>query len=323
MNGDQRRGWILAASPLAGMAHGLAFGAKHPAVLQWPAFAALGVIVLLLRSRRQWALLLTCCALFWLASYAMGLRWIGSAMIAQDGLGPALGTLVYCLLVCGLACASILSLWLAALLGTSIRSDALYCATLSSAMLCGDLLRELLLPSFPWLAVGYAHVEGPISSLLPVIGVEGAGWFAQCTALLCGASVLSVAHRRVPRQSALIMTAMLAAAVVLPLAIPAATRDQGSLRIAALQTAVPPRDKFRASLFGQHLQEIGDFVRDHPAQLIITPETAVPTTLRALTPVQKAFLEGGVSPTRAVLFGAFAEDSREDVFNSAVMLQRA
>jgi apolipoprotein N-acyltransferase len=90
-----------------------------------------------------------------------------------------------------------------------------------------------------------------------------------------------------------------------------------------MQTAVSAKDKFRASLFGRHLTEVGDFARSHDAQLILTPETAVPTTLRALTPAQEQFLAGGVTPSRALLFGTFAEDSRGDVFNSAVMLQRA
>ena len=39
-------------------------------------------------------------------------------------------------------------------------------------------------------------------------------------------------------------------------------------------------------------------------------KTAVPTTLRALTPAQEQYLERSVSPSRALLFGAFAEDSR-------------
>ena len=322
MNGDDARAWILAASPLAGVAHGLAFGAKHPAALQWLAFTVLGVILFLLRARRQWPLLLLCCALFWLASYGVGLRWIASALVTQDSLGLALGSLVYCMLVFGLASASILSLWLAALLCASIRSDALYSAALSSSLLCGDLLRELFLPSFPWLSVGYAHLEGPIASLLPMIGVQGAGWFAQWSALLSGALGLSLAQRRLPRESMLTLTAGAAALLLLPLAIPAATHDQGSLRIAALQTVISSREKFRASQFGHHLREIGNFARDHVAQLIITPETAVPTTLRALTPAQIDFLESSVSPTRALLFGSFTEDSRGDVFNSAVMLQR-
>jgi apolipoprotein N-acyltransferase len=112
-------------------------------------------------------------------------------------------------------------------------------------------------------------------------------------------------------------------AVFLPLAIPAATQDRGSLRVAAYQTAVSPKDKFRASLFGRHLQDIGDFARNQTVQLVVTPETAVPTSLGALTPAQEHFLEGSVSATRALLFGAFSEDSRGDVFNSAVLFQRA
>jgi apolipoprotein N-acyltransferase len=313
------RSRVLLATALAGFVHGLAFGATHPAALQWPAFASLGGIVFLLRSQRQWPLLLLCCALFWLASYAVGLRWIAEALVAPESLGIPLGSLVYGMLVVGLACASILSLWLAVVVSAPLRSDVLYCATLSSALLCGDLLRELLLPSFPWLSVGYAHIEGPFAALLPLVGVRGTGWFAQGTALFSGALVFSFRTR----QPVLTLAALVGVALILPRTIPAATQERGSLRVAAYQTAVSPKDKFRASLFGRHLQDIGDFTRNQTAQLVVTPETAVPTSLRALTPAQEHFLEASVSATRALLFGAFSEDSREDVFNSAVLFQRA
>ena len=320
VGGGKARIDFLLATPLVGAVHGLAFGATHPAALQWPAFAILAGAVFLLRSQRQWPVLLLCCALFWLTSYGVGLRWIAAALMAPESLGVALGSLVYCLLVFGLASASILTLWLAAALAAPIRSEALYCATLSTALLCGDLLRELVLPSFPWLSVGYAHVEGPLAALLPIVGVQGAGWFAQWTALLAGSAILSVSNRRLPREALLTLTALV---VLLPLLPTAATRDRGSLRVVAYQTAVSPKDKFRASLFGRHLQEIGDFTREQAAQLVVTPETAVPTSLRALTPAQEHFLEDSVSATRALLFGAFAEDSRGDVFNSGVLLQRS
>jgi apolipoprotein N-acyltransferase len=89
-----------------------------------------------------------------------------------------------------------------------------------------------------------------------------------------------------------------------------------------MQTAISTKDKFRASLLGRHLREIGDFAGTHDAQLVVAPEAAVPTTLRALTPTQEEFLERNVSPSRALLFGAFAEDSGGEVYNSAVLLQR-
>jgi apolipoprotein N-acyltransferase len=321
------RASTLVVSLLAGCTHGLAFGASYAAALQLTAFALLGGIVFLLRARRQWGLLLLCCAAFWLASYTIGLRWIADALTSTDMLGFALGSLVYGMLVAGLSCLSILCLWAATIVSAPIRTDALCCACLSSALLAAELLREMLLPSFPWLSVGYAHVEGPFAALLSLVGVQGVSWVAQFVALWLGALAVSFATTRALRTTTMTLVAVIAlGAVLFPRVIEKMatfTKEAGSLRVAVMQTAVSVREKFRASLFARHLTEIGDFARAHDgAQLILTPETAVPTTLRALTPAQQQFLSANVTASRALLFGAFAEDSRGDVFNSAVMLQR-
>jgi apolipoprotein N-acyltransferase len=316
------RGFIASLSVLAGAVHGFAFGATYPAALQLFGFTILAAVVFWLRSRRQWATLFLCIAGFWLASSAIGLRWMADAIISEHVLGIALGGLTYVILTVGLCWLSVLCLWMTAVLAAPIRSDALCCALFSSALPCGEALREFLLPSFPWLSIGYAHVDSPFAWLLPLIGVHGVAWVVQFAVFLVGAlGVATVATR-----SARVLTFAFAAFVAVGLGmssrwVPTLTRDAGSLRVAVMQTAISTKDKFRASLLARHLTEIGDFAQNHDAQLILAPETAVPTTLRALTPAQEQFLERSISPSRALLFGAFAEDSRGDVFNSAVILQ--
>jgi apolipoprotein N-acyltransferase len=314
---------IAGVSVLAGAVHGFAFGATYPAALQLLGFTILAAIVFWLRSRRRWGTLFLCIAGFWLASSAIGLRWMADAMVSEHVLGIALGGLTYVILTAGLCWLSVLCLWITAVLSAPLRSDALCCALFSSALLCGEALREFLLPSFPWLSVGYAHIDSPFAWLLPLIGVQGVDWVVQFAVFLIGALGVSIAATRSPRTLTLTCVALVAIGLgVSSRLVPTLTRDAGSLRVAVMQTAVSTKEKFRASLLARHLTEIGDFAQKHDAQLILTPETAVPTTLRALTPAQEQFLERIVSPSRALLLGAFAEDSRGDVFNSAVMLQQ-
>jgi apolipoprotein N-acyltransferase len=149
-------------------------------------------------------------------------------------------------------------------------------------------------------------------------------WMVQFAAFLIGALGVSMLATGSPRALTLACAASVAVGLGLSSSlVPTLTHDAGSLRVAVMQTAISTKDKFRASLLARHLTEIGDFAEDHDAQLILTPETAVPTTLRALTPAQEQYLARTVSVSRALVFGAFAEDSRGDVFNSAVMLQHA
>jgi apolipoprotein N-acyltransferase len=319
-----RQGLVAAISVLAGAVHGFAFGATHPAALQLFGLTSLAAIVFWLRSWRRWGSLFLCIAGFWLASYAIGLRWMAAALVSEHVLGIALGGLTYGLLTVALCWLSVLCLWMTAVLSAPIRSEALCCALFSSALVVGEALREFLLPSFPWLSVGYAHIDSPFAWLLPLIGIQGVDWIVQFAAFLIGALGVSAIATRSPRALTLACAAAVAIGVGMSSRlVPTLTHDAGSLRVAVMQTAISTKDKFRASLLARHLTEIGDFAQNHDAQLILTPETAVPTTLRALTPVQEQFLERSVSPSRALLFGAFAEDSRGDVFNSAVMLQRA
>jgi apolipoprotein N-acyltransferase len=317
------RALITTAGILAGSVHGGAFGTRHSAALQLLGFTALAVVVFWLRLRRRWGLLFLAVTGFWLASNAVGLRWLADAIVSEHALGIALGGLVYGLLTVGLSSLTVLCLGATVALSAPIRNDALCCALFSSALMAGELLRECLLPSFPWLSVGYAHIDSPFAGLLPLIGVQGMGWIVQFAALLMGALGVSIVAPT-PRGITLACAVVVALGVgICSRIVPTLTREGGTLRVAVMQTAISTKDKFRASLLARHLTDIGEFAQTHDAELILTPETAVPTSLRALTQAQEQFLERSVTPAHALLFGAFAEDSRGDVFNSAVLLQHA
>ncbi|MGP1630438.1 MAG: apolipoprotein N-acyltransferase, partial [Giesbergeria sp.] len=50
--------------------------------------------------------------------------------------------------------------------------------------LLAELARNTLWTGFPWGAGGYAHVDGPLAVLAPLVGVYGIGFFAACLAML-------------------------------------------------------------------------------------------------------------------------------------------
>jgi apolipoprotein N-acyltransferase len=319
--------WMCAASILAGEIHGQALGSPVAALLQLSGGTLLGGVLFLLRARQRWSLLFVCLAAFSFTSTGVGLRWMASAIMAPHVFGFALGSLIYGLLIVGMSGLNVLCLWLTAVASARLSSAALCCALFSSALLVGDALREALLPSFPWLSVGYAQLDSPFAALMPLLGLRGTSWmvmFAEFLLGALGASTLGPSNRgaRASRLPLVICALLVATALALASRWTAAfTHEAGPLRVALMQTAVSIKEKFRASLLARHLTDIGEFAQSHDAQLIVTPETAVPTTLRALTPAQEHYLERSVSPTRALLFGAFAEDSQGAIFNSAVMLQ--
>jgi len=61
-----------------------------------------------------------------------------------------------------------------------------YALALAGAFTLFELLRGWLFTGFPWLAPGYAHVDGPLSALSPLLGSFGVG----AAACLLGALVI-------------------------------------------------------------------------------------------------------------------------------------
>jgi apolipoprotein N-acyltransferase len=313
---------IAVLNLVAGAVHGGSFGQAHGGALQFAAFIAFGASTFWLRSRNRPAVLFVSIAFFWLASYGMGLRWMAGTVLNERALGPVLGSMVYAMMITGLSMVGVLCLWGAVLLSAKIRSYAIGAALFASALCVADLLRELIMPSFPWLHVGYAHVDSPFAKLLPLAGVQADDWAIEFVAFLIAANLLSLAVKRSVHPALLIADVSILLLFVGLERVGPFTHPATPLQVALMQTAVAPPDKFRASLLGKHIAEIADFADLHRAQLVVAPETAVPTTLRALTGAQEHYLERGVDDSRALLFGAFAEDSQGDVFNSAVLLQR-
>ena len=54
----------------------------------------------------------------------------------------------------------------------------------ASAWALGEWLRGYVFTGFPWLASGYAQVDGPLAGFAPVAGVYGVGWMLALVAAL-------------------------------------------------------------------------------------------------------------------------------------------
>jgi apolipoprotein N-acyltransferase len=204
-----------------------------------------------------------------------------------------------------------------------VRNGALVCAALSSSVLLGDITREWLLPSFPWVSVAYTQVDGIFSALFPLIGATGLGWavlFTESTLSLMAVDLIR--HRAFSRVNVLSVGVLSLCTASAWWIAPTLTRAAAPLHVAVMQTALPTREKFSKHLLLSHLDEIVHFAQAHEAQLIITPETAVPTILETSRSTSTARLTESATTTRALILGTFAQDSRGGVYNSAVLLQR-
>ena len=158
----------------------------------------------------------------------------------------------------------------------------------AAAWTLAELFRGHIATGFPWGAIGYAHVEGPLRVWAPWLGVYGVGAVA---AALAAATALTVQRWRTrSARQALTSSAAAGGFVVLALSLglhvvgPQLSATPGdradakappALHVRLLQGNVPQDLKFNAAA--------QDAVRDYreallasPAALTVTPETAIP-----------------------------------------------
>ncbi len=129
-------------------------------------------------------------------------------------------------------------------------------------------LRGHLFTGFPWLAVGYSQVDGPLAGIAPLAGVYAVGAAAVAAATLLGVGALR--RRAAPLVAA---AALLGAAGLLPRG--GWTRPEGPpLTVRLVQGNVPQEMKFRADRVAAAMNAYADAVEAATETLVILPETA-------------------------------------------------
>jgi apolipoprotein N-acyltransferase len=159
----------------------------------------------------------------------------------------------------------------------------------AAGWLAAELARGVLFTGFPWAASGYTQVDGPLALLAPWLGVYGIGAVLAWAGAALGYAwqAAGADHRGEGRRrsaAARSAPALLLALVVLagPAAwtawrgVPEFTQPGRTLRVALLQTNVAQDEKFAAERMPEALAWLAQALTDAQADLVITPETAVP-----------------------------------------------
>lgn len=133
----------------------------------------------------------------------------------------------------------------------------------------GEWLRGWIFTGLPWVVSGYAHNASPLAGWAPILGVYGLGWLA---ALLGGALVLFTY-----RKAAAILLVVLIPSIGLALPAMYWTAPAGKpISVRLLQGNVPQNLKFDPDRLVDTLAGYDMMIREVPADLIATPETALP-----------------------------------------------
>ncbi|MEX8511134.1 MAG: apolipoprotein N-acyltransferase [Leptothrix ochracea] len=193
--------------------------------------------------------------------------------------------------------------------------------------LLSELGRATLLGGFPWAAPGYAHVDGPLSILAPWIGVHGLGFLAVAWAAFL------VAQRKRWRSAAGVVVIGLTLVVALPPTWTAPitqalsvdfTQPSGTLRVALLQSNVMQDEKFDLDHIDAVLDWHAEQLQNIKADLIVTPETAIPLLQQQLPTGWwerlAASFEPSAAGSRHALIGMPLGNRRQGYSNAVVGL---
>jgi apolipoprotein N-acyltransferase len=252
-----------------------------------------------------------------------GVWWLFISLHRYGGLPAWLAVLAVALLCMGLA----LYLGIAMALFARWRRGrvALDVMLFAILWLLAELARTVIFTGFPWLAGGYAQVDGPLAAWAPWVGVSGIGTLAAALSAL-GAAAWQ--QRAQPRRAL--------AALALALAVPALSallgtsefsRPGGELGVSLLQGNVPQDEKFAMDHVPQALAWVARALDEARGDLVVAPETAVP-----LLPEQLAELAPGYWPAlrnrfessaQSALIGVPLGDYQSGYTNSVVGLSAA
>ncbi len=141
-----------------------------------------------------------------------------------------------------------------------------------------EWMRGWVFTGFPWSVSGYAHDASPLAGYAPLIGVYGIG---VVVALCAGCLVMLTQRARVPA-IALLAIVMAAGAGLRTVEWTQVTGNPLTVRL--LQGNIPQDQKFDYAFLTSILQRYHGMITAAPADLIATPETAVPVFRHQLDP---------------------------------------
>ncbi len=288
-----RRAWadaLLAAA--LGALQTVSFVVTAAWVLQLLCVAALAWRVQTVAPRRA-ALLGAAFGTSWVAS---GVWWLFISMYRYGGLPAPLAAGAVLLLALTLSAYLALALAAAsrARRGRWLADGVLF----ALAWLAAELARGVLFTGFPWVASGYAQIDGPLAGWAPWLGVYGIGALGAGWAALLGSAFALPAPQGRLKAGGLLAGALLLA---LPgLVGPGAfTQPGGRLKVTLLQPNVAQDEKFIVERLPDTLGWVSEALRAAGGDLVIAPETAVP-----LLPEQLAQFDPGYWPQLQQHFAA-------------------
>lgn len=210
---------------------------------------------------------------FGAAALLAGTHWLYISLHVYGEMPMMLAAAAILLLASSLGLLYGLALWVASWAATRTNHLAWSAVALMPACwMLADWTRGWIFTGFSWVATGYAHTASPFAGYAPLFGVYGVGWLVSMAAACLG---LMMHLRRLHLPAIGLLLSLVVSGALL--ASKAWTEPVGEpIKTRLLQGNVPQQMKFDAGNVQASLSLYRDMITASPADLIATPETALP-----------------------------------------------
>lgn len=307
-----------ATALLGGLIYPLAFAPFALRPLWLLAFAALFFSVVFIDSTPKRALWRG--YLWGLGAFGVGVSWVYYSMHDYGGAAPLAAGLFTLVFVAYLALFPAFAMYCWRRFAYHAKSaPQLQALALALAMIVFEWLRTWLLSGFPWLLSGHALLDTPLAALFPLIGSMAAS-----ALLLWSLASLLFIIKAFRGYAFAIWLGLSAGCFALCLYLPSLKNNQDlpQIDVAVVQGNVPQQLKLDPKYLRNSLNMYYQLSRTvFDSDLIIWPETAVPTMQKYVQPFLERMARETQSGKVALLTGIFASaDNQSDYHNSLLQV---
>ena len=258
--------------------------------------------------------------LFGLGMFGSGVSWVYVSIHDYGGAGPVLATFLIVLFCVGLSLLFQVSFgWF------YVR----FVRALPGGMLVGfpvtwvlaEWLRSWLLTGFPWLYLGYAHIDTPISGWAPVVGVYGLSFICAMTGICLFLAWRSRQAIACTTYAVIVITLWGGGAVLKPIEWVARGSEQ-PLSVVLYQPNVPQEHKWDPAWYQPILRQLREASEPwYGADILVWPEAAIPNFYQRargfLDPIAE---RAAVNETTLFVGVPFEAETGGGYYNSVVAL---
>ncbi|TAG05926.1 MAG: apolipoprotein N-acyltransferase [Betaproteobacteria bacterium] len=260
---------------------------------------------------------------FALAFFVVGVGWVRISLNEFGGMPIAMAwfaAIVFCsylALFPMIACA--VSAW------AKPKGPLFFSFVFASAWTFTEYLRAHLFTGFEWLSIGASQAPSTLfSGIIPLFGGFGASFFVALVCGFAGVIIRAANHTSsVQRSSPLRLALVVAALLALPLGsklLDFTDQRGAATRVSLLQGNIAQSLKWDPERFQSTLVTYEKLVREAKGELIILPETAIPTLLHRVPPEYIERLKQIAKDKRANLLVGVPIEDKGKFFNAAISL---